>query len=204
MGKFPAMKRTALFALPALMAAALALPSTGSGHAAARDVPPRTDKSCGNPVGLPVSETFTPQRTITMYSPAFHSPDTRTLNVDLAGELDDPSGSPALGSVGVQVFQCCDVRDSEIMPQVIGSIGPAEQPCAQVGFDVARQQVHDPHQVQQRVRLLPPAPRRRQHRRRAPVLLGHLRSFPGDAKYHPRPTRHLLHRGIRGPPHRPR
>lgn len=123
------MKRTALFALPALMAAALALPSTGSAHAATLDVPPRTDKSCGNPVGLPVSETFTPQRTITMYSPAFHSPDTRTLNVDLAGELDDPSGNPALGSVGVQVFQCCDVRDSEIMPQVIGSIGPAGSPA---------------------------------------------------------------------------
>ncbi|MBT2382980.1 hypothetical protein [Streptomyces sp. ISL-11] len=94
-------------------------------------VDPRTAKTCSNPVALPVGEAFRPFSTVTMYSLPFHAPAGRAVDVDLAAELDDPTGNPALGSVGVRVFQCCSVLDSEITDaQKNGSIGAAGHPAA--------------------------------------------------------------------------
>ncbi|MGK5628964.1 hypothetical protein [Streptomyces sp. URMC 123] len=108
---------------------AVTAPGGGTGVAAPADTAPRTTKSCSNPVGLPLSETFTPSTTVTMYSLPFHAAAGRTITIDVAAELDDPSANPSLGTIGVEVHQCCAVRDSEIMPQVVGPIGPAGRPA---------------------------------------------------------------------------
>jgi hypothetical protein len=87
----------------------------------------RQDSSCDNPGALPITETFPAHTTATIYSPPFHAAAGGTINIDLAAELDQV-GKPELGTVGVQVFQCCSVSDSEIKEQVIGSIGMPGQP----------------------------------------------------------------------------
>ncbi|MFI1968302.1 hypothetical protein [Streptomyces cinnamoneus] len=95
---------------------------------AAADIPPRTTKSCGGPVPLPLSESFSPSTTVTMYSLPFHAAENHTVTVDVAAELDDPSGNPSLGTIGVGMFQCCDVSDSEVRAQQVGNIGAAGSP----------------------------------------------------------------------------
>jgi hypothetical protein len=64
-----------------------------------------------------------------MYSKTFHASALRTITIRLQAELDDPAAVPSLsGTVGVGLFQCCRVTDSEIIPQVIGRIGKAGSP----------------------------------------------------------------------------
>jgi hypothetical protein len=91
--------------------------------------PPRTDKTCDHSRTLPINEDFTQSTTVTMYSPPFHVPEGTTISIDLAAQLADPSGNPALATVGVDVVQCCKVSDSRITDQqTIGRVGPAGSP----------------------------------------------------------------------------
>ncbi|MFI0511617.1 hypothetical protein ACH3Y9_14550 [Streptomyces sp. WSLK1-5] len=91
-------------------------------------IPPRTVKSCSNPVALPISEGFTKSQTVVMFSPPFHAPKERSVAITVTAEMSDPSSNPALGTVGVSVHQCCDVIDSAISAQTVGHIGPTGSP----------------------------------------------------------------------------
>ncbi|MFJ9448549.1 hypothetical protein ACIRRH_43155 [Kitasatospora sp. NPDC101235] len=89
---------------------------------------PRTDKTCNGAVALPISESFRESTTVVMFSPPFHAAIGRTISIQLTAEMFDPSANPALGTVGVNVNQCCDVLDSKVSDQVVGAIGPNGSP----------------------------------------------------------------------------
>ena len=91
-------------------------------------IDPRTDKSCSNPVALPISEAFRAHTTVVMFSPPFHAAIGRNITIKVEAEMADPLSNPALGSVGVSVHQCCVVLDEVHTAQVIGGIGPAGSP----------------------------------------------------------------------------
>jgi hypothetical protein len=92
------------------------------------EIEPRTEKSCSNPVALPIGETFRPHNTIVMYSPAFHAAIGRTITVKVGAEMSETSSNPANGTVGVSLHQCCDVLDELHTAQVVGHIGPTGSP----------------------------------------------------------------------------
>lgn len=94
----------------------------------ATEVNPRTEKSCSNPVSLPVAESFRPSTTVVMYSPPFHAPKGRAIRVSVVAEMEDPNANPTLGTVGVSVHQCCDIVDEQLTQQSIGPIGPYGSP----------------------------------------------------------------------------
>jgi hypothetical protein len=85
--------------------------------------PPRTEKTCSNPISLPFSDAFAPSRTVTAFSLPFHVPEGTTITIELAANLD-AHGDPDLASVGIGVRQCCDVSDSDITDRdTIGKVG---------------------------------------------------------------------------------
>jgi hypothetical protein len=90
--------------------------------------PLRTDKTCSDPTTLPISESFQPSATATLYSRPFHAAAGTTINIDLAAELDS-AGRLGLGTVGVELYQCCDIRDSKLTDQKIGGIGAPGSPA---------------------------------------------------------------------------
>lgn len=86
-------------------------------------VPPRLDKTCSDPVSLPIEEIFTPTQTVTMFSRPFHAPLGTNITVTVVARLDNP-GNPDLASVGVRVRQCCVVSDSDITNRdTVGKVG---------------------------------------------------------------------------------
>ncbi|MER7001313.1 hypothetical protein [Streptomyces sp. NPDC000410] len=89
------------------------------------EIDPRTQKSCSNPVALPIGEAFRAHTTVVMFSPPFHAAIGRTITITVEAQMADPASNPALGTVGVSVHQCCDVLDELHTGQVIGQIGPA-------------------------------------------------------------------------------